>query len=735
MRFRYPQPGNEDEFEEFCARYYRHFLKRATIVRYGKRGEEQDGIDLVDQLAQKPVPVVQCKLHEPKAKLSPKEVRRDVATAEKSKHDIDRFIVATTAGKNRAVQDAVMRLNARPASERRFTVEVDFWEDICARLAECPRSIADFIVYGKQRSEPDLGISFRADSRTFDDVDDGTIPGDKLFPEIQKLFDEHKIEAAEHEIAKLPTGEETDNLTPDLQYAILRLRGKLALEQLRFDEAARLFQLAYEARPSLERAPLNHILALQLTNRHSDAYAEAASMLNEGCALPGAVSLLIRSAHSYEQIIAFRANIDAFQTDEEVSVALAQRLIDLRHFEEATYAANRALDVCKESAHAHMVAAMVAHQTGIDGDWHLRSSRLEQALHHYSEALRLARRDKYSGLIPEILTNRARVSAFFGRCELAAQDYRAAIDVATNPCVYAPDATSYFLSVGDTVSARQLVSLLDSSTVEGQFLKLVIEYTDAEPNERQACILAMAAVATRESKWSTQAMFFAVQWAIEIGDCELADSLSDDEFLVKHPFQGNTLRAWIQLERGNRENATKIAKTARGQSSTSAHKQELAVLARVFNRLGYDEDALPFWEQVSIAGVLDENCRQLLSCAERLERHDVLIKVCTELRECNSHDKFTRNLEMQLLSDCEWVRDLEIEKNRGRGTSWIDENGKLVLHEVGPKEIEDELRQVVSIHDTITAKCIRKSSVSIASLARNDERRTSKRLDTVRWTA
>ena len=75
MRYRYPQPGNDDEFEDFCVRYYRHLLKRSGLVRYAKRGEEQDGIDIIDQLAPKPLVAIQCKLHEPHKTIRPQEIQ------------------------------------------------------------------------------------------------------------------------------------------------------------------------------------------------------------------------------------------------------------------------------------------------------------------------------------------------------------------------------------------------------------------------------------------------------------------------------------------------------------------------------------------------------------------------------------------------------------------------------------------------------------------------------------
>src|SRR5687768_7745515 len=113
MRHRYPQPGNEDELEEFCLRFYRYSQRCAGLTRYGKRGQRQDGIDLIDQHAISPLLAIQCKLHEPTKTISPKEILVEVAKAEKSLHKVGFYIIATTARKSRDAQDTILELNKR----------------------------------------------------------------------------------------------------------------------------------------------------------------------------------------------------------------------------------------------------------------------------------------------------------------------------------------------------------------------------------------------------------------------------------------------------------------------------------------------------------------------------------------------------------------------------------------------------------------------------------------------
>ena len=79
---RYPQPGNEDDFEGFCLRLYRIYLERDGFVLYAKRGEKQHGIDIIDQHSVKPVIAIQCKFHEPHKTIPPQEIKNEVEKAE-----------------------------------------------------------------------------------------------------------------------------------------------------------------------------------------------------------------------------------------------------------------------------------------------------------------------------------------------------------------------------------------------------------------------------------------------------------------------------------------------------------------------------------------------------------------------------------------------------------------------------------------------------------------------------
>ena len=552
MGFRYPQPDNEDGYEDFCLRFYRLHLDRGGLKKYGKRGQRQYGIDLIDEFAIKPLLAVQCKHRESTKELKAKEIEHDVAEAEKAPHEFKHFIIATTAQKSTRTQDTVVRLNQRP--ERRFTVDLYFWEDICRHVSELPRALQDYVVYGERVAEGSSAlqdvVSRLGSPATSADAPSGDT---ELFPSIIQLFDQRQIEVAEYEIGKLPNPEIDTSLSPNKRYGILRLRGKLALEKLNYDEACRLFFLAYETQPDLDQAKYNRILALEFSGRHDRAFEEASKLVDAGNESPTLLSLFIRNASALDEIEQRKAIIWEVATKhEDVNLALAHALLAFGKFVEAAEAANRAVALAPDSAHAHMAAGMTTHNSGFKGDWRRRKENLESAVEHYSSALQLARRDKYFGLLPEALINRARIHAFLDRDQEAAHDYKEAVEVSGKPALYGPDAVSFFLSTGDYNSAAELAALLDSNNVESQFLQNVAKYGVATDDaQKRKSIVATAAFADAESEHSIEARFLSVQWALDLSDFALAESCVSESFVIAHPFQANTLLAWTELEKGS----------------------------------------------------------------------------------------------------------------------------------------------------------------------------------------
>lgn len=650
MAHRYPQPGNEDEFEDFCLRYYRQLWSCESLELYGKRGERQDGIDIIDQLRTQPFRAIQCKCHEPTKNLPPAEIRKEVAKVEASEHAVEQYVIATTAKKSNRAQDAAIKLNERP--DRQVTVQVHFWEDVCIRLSEMPRAVAETIVYGQSILAADSRVTQSgAGAETSHVVTVSIGPGEApnaRYSEIHALFDARKIEIAEYEILKLPDPE-TSTLPRDEKYAFLRLRAKLALERCRFEDAARLFHAAYHEVPELDQAKQNHVRAFELENDNERAYREADRFISEGLRTATLTAMLVRNASTADQLRAHAALIEEFAaTDEDVNLSLAQKYVSFREYDNAEAAAARALAIAPDSAHAHFCVAMAAHEKAVYGTWTDREKNLEIALRHYTLADEGATRDKYSGLLPEVLLNRGNVKTFM-RDATAADDFRRAVAVTPHPAGYAERAISYFVHHQDFTAAKDLSVHLDRRSLESQFLATMIDYHHARGETQRVHIHEMAALAEKSWERAVEVRFHCVQWAINLHDDVLATSFVTPSFRETHPFQARTMDAWIHVEAGRDEDAKQAAAKALDQSIENAHRQEIALLASILVRLGDYKNALPLFEHVTVPGMYDENCRRLIGCAERLDRHDTLLRICGELRATGQQNDAVQRMEIELL--------------------------------------------------------------------------------------
>jgi hypothetical protein len=652
---RYPQPDNEDAFEQMCLRFYRKLWKNESLILYAKRGENQDGVDIHDPLSLKPNRAVQCKHHEPTKTLPPAEIKREVRKAEQSMLPIERYVIATTAKKTKNAQDTAIKLNNRPESERRFTVEIHFWEDICERLSEFSRFQAESIVAGHDAmaelvgsllQDPDVAlVATRALGIRRQDAPSGT------FGEIERLLNDRELEAAQHELDKLPTGDALAALSSDDQYKILRLRAKLALESGFFELASQLFLAAFDKRPDLEQSKHNRVLGYALVHDSSKAYELACQYLAEGLATPVMLGRLVETASTRDQILErFQLFEPYLATDQDLNVALSLKFLRLGDDAGATDAAARALTIAPQSPHSNFVAALTAHNAAVKGDWRERKAKLSRAIAHYDVALREAIQNKYANLLPEILVNRAAAHMLNGDRTKAADDYRAAAAPARTTTAYAARAVSFFLHEQQFDSAWELLGSLDRNTQEGRFLTAITEFhTTTDVAQRRRYLEALRELAQEYWPRAGECRLHGVNGALLLKDHALARSFVPEEFQRAQPFQAYTALAWIDVEDGQDDAALANANRALDQSPHDAHPTDLRLLADILNRLHQDAKALDLLEQVATPGVFNEDMQRLVICAQRLQRHDLLLRVCRELRATGQQDESMRRAEIQLL--------------------------------------------------------------------------------------
>src|SRR5690349_13220711 len=138
MSFRYPHPSNEKDFEQLCLKLLIRHWNNPDLVLYGKRGERQFGVDIIDLGYSDPFKGAQCKHHEPDKTLPPSEIREEVEKAKGFDPPLDRFAILTTGRVTTQAHNEVIRINKAHSSSGLFKVELFSWEKIEGLLDQYP---------------------------------------------------------------------------------------------------------------------------------------------------------------------------------------------------------------------------------------------------------------------------------------------------------------------------------------------------------------------------------------------------------------------------------------------------------------------------------------------------------------------------------------------------------------------------------------------------------------------
>jgi len=137
-------PKTWQQFEELCADTFAADWSDPSLVRHGRAGQRQHGVDIVARRGNQWPVGLQCKRKSrwPVERLTVVDVNKEVAEALKFRPKLRTFYILTTAPDDVAVQKHVRMITARHASRGLFDVNVLGWAEI-ARRATLHASVAE----------------------------------------------------------------------------------------------------------------------------------------------------------------------------------------------------------------------------------------------------------------------------------------------------------------------------------------------------------------------------------------------------------------------------------------------------------------------------------------------------------------------------------------------------------------------------------------------------------------
>ena len=136
FRFKNSPPANPDDFERLCLRLLKAYWKCPTLELYGRRGERQHGVDIIDVGFGEPLRAAQCKLYDERETLPPAEIQAEVDAAKKFPFQLGIYAICTTARVSTQAQNAILSINQKHRREGLFSVELFTWNRLGGLLEE-----------------------------------------------------------------------------------------------------------------------------------------------------------------------------------------------------------------------------------------------------------------------------------------------------------------------------------------------------------------------------------------------------------------------------------------------------------------------------------------------------------------------------------------------------------------------------------------------------------------------
>lgn len=121
-----PPPANWQDFQRLTAEIARARYRGETVQEYGRTGQSQNGVDVFAESTVEEKIGIQCK-ETKKGKLDKGIIEIEATKAKAFCPKLDHFILATTAPRDKNIQDIVTAINS--AKTYPFRIKVEFWED------------------------------------------------------------------------------------------------------------------------------------------------------------------------------------------------------------------------------------------------------------------------------------------------------------------------------------------------------------------------------------------------------------------------------------------------------------------------------------------------------------------------------------------------------------------------------------------------------------------------------
>jgi tetratricopeptide (TPR) repeat protein len=655
---KYPPPEDWPKFQRLCQRVLQRLWHSGNVEIYGRVGQKQHGVDLLDVSGTRPLRAGQCKLYDASKSLSDREIRAEVQKAETFPVELDFYLIMTTAQMSTESQLAVLAINREHKEKGLFEVGLMGWGAINDFLNE-NSDIAEEFYGGLSPHSAELIDSKLEEVRTIARSTLERVSVSASLGGIDGEIDLAKthIEKYDYQVARVLLERLRErhwsDLTDRQKFRVVTNLATARLMQGDIAKAAALYLEAKLYQLDDQKAWENEVLAHQLLDEPEKAF-DLADRVRERWPQSGrATAIWVANSPRDRRVADLEAEIPvSLLEDVEVCLVMARRAAAEGDFLRAERFSRVACSALPQRAYPVCVLGQVLLGVEMHGIWvrhaevaiQPNSPKMREAETCFTEAISRAEAEKLEEVQVQALLGRSFIRDALGDAKRARQDieeaYRTAPD---NPSVLARYST-LLSERGDTEGA--LASLRKAVAKDGAesafLLATVLRQRGTDDDLREALKLLRGIAATSERitpGLREHVVGCAIDAARKLGKLEELESiLSEIPAETVSPMGITILRARLALARDQRELATTLSDEALKGMASKASSDDKRNLAILFSELGRYHEALPFWQELAPTTVLTPDTRRLLDCALRLGRQGLALDVCRILRQNGFED-------------------------------------------------------------------------------------------------
>jgi tetratricopeptide (TPR) repeat protein len=672
MPLRLPIPANHEDFEKLSRDLLRLHWSRPGLELFGKRGERQYGIDILDLGGQEPLYAAQSKLKEPHKSLPPQSIQDEVNEARRFTPPLGKYGILTTGKVSVEAQRKVREINVLHTSRGLFEVELFAWEKISELIQLYPELYEQY--YG--------GITVSRGARIESAVVQvqqsvvaltSRIEGDEidtLINEARDAVNQHDYQMATLLLNRIEQ-QKGHLLTAFQRFRVISNHGFAALGQGNPTLAAKCFLEALPLAPEDERARTNEVLAYYATGDFATAYEKASRLRHIYPASTSLASYWIATSPLEVPTSDLEKELSSILlSDGQVRTALASKALSRHELDAAESHAQMGISWDRPQGHPQLVLAKVHMARVVDLEAGRSSSPrpkaelLERAEQCIGEAIRLAE-------AANDLQTQTQAHILFVEILLMQNKGALAADEADRAIQLSPDDAPSLMARAQAQFAKNQIddgiASLERAYAVDPRADVAFNYGNALFNRSKNKDLEIAAEVLTGIEMATVVPMMrhavAVQTVRALAkkqDWDAGRLYLDEVAPLVDPESAAALRGLLAHSEGLTQEAEAQAVKSQ-QLLTAASSMELKVfLARLFMLIGRPADALPLFQEAFDADLPSFDYGNLLDCAARLARDGVIIEAFRTLRARGLDDWNTVSFGVQYLQKYDPIEAIEV---------------------------------------------------------------------------